>query len=122
MRKRGNTHSPSLRQFGQRVVINTGTWLKRFDVVPTRFRFLPEIYVPFFCLNYFRISEIDGKIVIDYHTIDKDPPKDLTLLHRLLVFKRRRRTPDPIPERTVLEADVLEGNQESGRQSPEAAP
>jgi UDP-2,3-diacylglucosamine pyrophosphatase LpxH len=98
----GHTHSPSLRQFGSRAVINTGTWLKRLDDVPTRFGFLPEIYVPFFCLNYFKISEIDGQIAIDYHKIDKAPPQDLTLVQRLLV-SRRRRTSDPIPERTVLE-------------------
>ncbi len=85
------------------MVINTGTWLKRLDDVPTRFRFLPKIYVPFFCLNYFRISEIEGKIAIDYHRIDKEQPKDLSFLQRLLIFKRRRRSPDPIPERTLLE-------------------
>ena len=100
----GHTHFPSLRQFGSRVVINTGTWLKRLDDVRTRFGFLPNIYVPFFCLNYFRISDADGKITIDYKTIDKAPPKDLSLLQRLLIFRRRRRTSDPVPERTVLES------------------
>jgi hypothetical protein len=84
-------------------VINTGTWLKRLDDVPTRFSFLPYIYVPFFCLNYFRLSDADGKIAIDYKTIDKAAPKDLSLLQRFLIFKRRRRTLEPIPERTVLE-------------------
>jgi hypothetical protein len=29
------------------------------------------------------ISEIDGKIAIDYHKIHKDQPKDLSLLPRL---------------------------------------
>jgi UDP-2,3-diacylglucosamine pyrophosphatase LpxH len=100
----GHTHFPSLREFGTRVVINTGTWLKRLDDVSSHFRFLPKIYVPFFCLNYFRISEAEGKIAIDYHKIDKDPPPDLTLLQRLLVFKKRRQTPDPVPERTLLKA------------------
>lgn len=93
----GHTHSPSLRQFGQRVVINTGTWLKRFDVVPTRFRFLPEIYVPFFCLNYFRISEIDGKIVIDYHTIDKDPPQRPDPIAPAPGFQKAPPDPGPHP-------------------------
>lgn len=100
----GHTHFPSLRKFGTRVVINTGAWLKRLDDVSSHFRFLPKIYVPFFCLNYFRISETGGKIAIDYHKIDKDPPPDLTLLQRLLVFKKRRQTPEPVPERTLLEA------------------
>ena len=99
----GHTHLPSLRRFGNRVVINTGTWLKRLEDVPTRFGFLPEIYIPFFCLNYFRISEAEGKIAIDYRQIDKDPPQDLGLLQRLLVSTKRKKTSDPIPERTLLE-------------------
>ena len=55
----------------------------------------PSIYVPFFCLNYFRISETDGQIAIDYHKIHKDPPPDLNLLQRLLVFKKRRQRAGP---------------------------
>ena len=99
----GHTHFPSLRQLGKRVVINTGTWLKRLEDASSHFRSLPKVYVPFFCLNYFKISETEGKVAIDYYTIHKDQPKDLSLLQRLMVFKRRRQTPDPIPERTLLE-------------------
>lgn len=99
----GHTHFPSLRRFGHRVVINTGTWLKRLDAVKPRIGFLPNIYVPFFCLNYFRISELEGKIAIDYHTIHKGPPPDLTLLQRLLVAQKRLKSQEAIPERTVLE-------------------
>jgi hypothetical protein len=94
---------PSLRHIGPRVVINTGTWLKRLDPVGPRIGFLPSIYVPFFCLNYFRISEANGKIAIDYRHIPKDPPPDLDLLQRLLVFRKHHQTQDPIPERTWLE-------------------
>jgi hypothetical protein len=65
--------------------------------------FLPQLYVPFFSLNYFMISETDGKIAIDYHKIHKDQPKDLSLLQRLLVSKKRGKAQDPIPERTLLE-------------------
>jgi hypothetical protein len=64
--------------------------------------FLPNIYVPFFCLHYFRISETGGLVAIDYHQIPKDPPPDLTLLQRLLVFRKRGKTQDPIPESTLL--------------------
>jgi UDP-2,3-diacylglucosamine pyrophosphatase LpxH len=99
----GHTHMPSLRQFGQRVVINTGTWLKRLDHVKPRFGFLPGIYVPFFCLNYFKISGIDGRIAIDYRIIPKDPPQDLSLLQRLLYSRKRHQLQDPIPEQTWLE-------------------
>ena len=99
----GHTHLPSLRRFGHRAVINTGTWLKRLKDVPARVGYLPEIYVPFFSLNYFKISEADGKIAIDYHRIEKDPPHDLSLLQRLLVSNKRGKTEAPIPARTLLE-------------------
>jgi hypothetical protein len=64
--------------------------------------FLPSIYVPFFCLHYFRISEAGDRIAIDYHQIHKDPTPDLTLLQRLLFYKKRGRVQDPIPEPTLL--------------------
>jgi hypothetical protein len=99
----GHTHMPSVRPSGRRLVINTGTWLKRFEETPTRFGFLPRLFVPVFCLNYFRISEAEGKIAIDYHQIDKAPPKDLDLLQRLLISRKRRLRPDPIAERTWVE-------------------
>jgi hypothetical protein len=99
----GHTHMPSLRHLGPRVVINTGTWLKRLDHLTPRIGFLPSIYVPFFCLNYFRISATDGRIAIDYQQIHKDPPRDLSLLQRLLVYKKHSKAQDPIPERTLLE-------------------
>ena len=99
----GHTHKPSLRQFDNRAVINTGTWLKRFGHESPRVGFLPGIYVPFFSLNYFRLSAASGQIVIDYRQIHKDPPPDLDLLQRLLVSRKRPPEPDPIPERTILE-------------------
>jgi UDP-2,3-diacylglucosamine pyrophosphatase LpxH len=100
----GHTHMPSLRRLGHRVVINTGTWLKQLQDVSTIIGFLPEVYVPFYCLNYFKISEVDGKVAIDYYKIDKEPPQDLGLLQRLLVYPRRKKTQPPIPKRTLLEA------------------
>jgi hypothetical protein len=80
----GHTHFPSLRQVGSRVVINTGTWLKRLDDVRTRFGFLPNIYVPFFCLNYFH-QHTEGEITIDYRQSIK-PAEDLTLLRAVPDF------------------------------------
>jgi UDP-2,3-diacylglucosamine pyrophosphatase LpxH len=100
----GHTHMPSLRRLGQRAVINTGTWLKQLHDVQPRVGFLPEIYVPFYCLNYFKISKVDGKVAIDYHKIDKEQPQELNLLQRLLVFKKHTKAQEPIPERTFLEA------------------
>jgi UDP-2,3-diacylglucosamine pyrophosphatase LpxH len=99
----GHTHKPSLRRFDNRAVINTGTWLKRFNHARPRFGFLPGLYVPFFSLNYFRLSAAGpGRIVIDYRQIHKDPPPDLDLLQRFLVSRKRPPDPALIPEHTVL--------------------
>jgi UDP-2,3-diacylglucosamine pyrophosphatase LpxH len=99
----GHTHAPSLRRLGNRVVLNTGTWLKRLVRVPLRFGYLPDIYVPSYSLDYFKLSEADGKIAIDFQSVYKAQPQELDLLQRLLVSKKRRQMEEPIPDRTVLE-------------------
>ena len=50
----GHTHFPSLRQFGTRVVINTGTWLKRLDDVSSHFRFLTQDLCAFLLSQLFQ--------------------------------------------------------------------
>ncbi|MCK4823733.1 metallophosphoesterase [bacterium] len=99
----GHTHSPSLQRLGERIVINTGTWLKRFERVSPRFGFLPAIYVPAFCLNYFRLKAEDNNIVIEYLKVSKSTPSDLTLVQRMMVSRKRRKKTTPIPKKTVLE-------------------
>ena len=83
-------------------MVNTGTWIKRFERVSPRFGLLPQIYVPSYCLNYFRMHEAEGTVVIEYKKIDKKPAQELTLLQRLLATRDRGSIPESIPERTVL--------------------
>jgi UDP-2,3-diacylglucosamine pyrophosphatase LpxH len=99
----GHTHAPSLRWLGNRVVLNTGTWLKRLERMPTRIGFLPNIYVPFYFLDYFKISAAEGAIAIDFQRVDKAQPQELDLLQRLLVSHKPRQTQEPPLGRTVLE-------------------
>lgn len=99
----GHTHQPSLTKLGDRVVINTGTWLKRLDHVPARLSYLPGIFVPSYCLNYFKISEADGQIVIDYGIYEKDHGQELDLLQRMLAARAGVDDKEPIPRRTVLD-------------------
>ena len=99
----GHTHAPSLRRLGNRVVLNTGTWLKRLVRVPVRFGYLPDIYVPSYFLDYFKLSEADGAIAIDYQRVDKAQPQELDLLQRLLISRKSRQMEEPIPPRTILE-------------------
>ena len=98
----GHTHDAFLERMDGRVIINTGTWLKKLAKVPAHFKFIPDVYYPSFRLNYFRIGEEAGKIVIDYRCIPKDSPSGLTLLQRFLILGRRRGEKDEIPARTVL--------------------
>ncbi len=97
----GHTHRVSLTNIGERVIINTGTWLKRLHRTPTWIGLLPPVYYPSFQLNYFRIGEEEGDVFIEYHTLEKDAPKELSLLERLL--SRRPKLDPEIPERTVIE-------------------
>ena len=100
----GHTHNASLKRLGDRVVINTGTWLKKLERVSARFLLLPSVYHPSFRLNYFRIGEDAGRIVIDYERIRKADPGGLTLFQRLVTRKPKRDALDDIPERTVIDA------------------
>ena len=84
-------------------MLNTGTWLKRLERVPPRFGFLPNIYVPFYFLDYFKISAADGAIAIDFQRVHKAQPQELDLLQRLLVSQKPRQTQEPPLGRTVLE-------------------
>ena len=99
----GHTHKPSLRRVGERAILNTGTWIKRFERAPPRFGFVRQVYVPSFCLSYFRICEEGGKVAIEYRTIEKEPPRELSLLQRVIASRKHREPPEPIPERTLLD-------------------
>jgi UDP-2,3-diacylglucosamine pyrophosphatase LpxH len=98
----GHTHIPSLREVDGRLVINTGTWLKRLEYVPVRVGRLPGVYVPSYRLNWFELDESDGQLRVRYRMIPKDPPRDLTWLERLLILGRRPAQLPAIPEETRL--------------------
>jgi hypothetical protein len=59
-------------------------------------------YVPSFCLNYFRISGERGPVAVEYRTIEKKPPEELSLLQRVIASRTRQDAPEPIPERALL--------------------
>ncbi|MFC4439075.1 MULTISPECIES: metallophosphoesterase [Natrialbaceae] len=99
----GHTHRASLTRWGDRLVLNTGTWLKKLRHVETRFSRLPDIYYPSFRLNYFRIFAEGDRIVVDYEEVETEQPRDLTRFQRLVT---RRPPPEPpIPNRTVIDPE-----------------
>ncbi|MFB6131502.1 MAG: metallophosphoesterase [Salinigranum sp.] len=99
----GHTHRASVTEVDDRVVVNTGTWLKRLYRKSVVLGLLPGVFYSSYRLNYVRISEDDGAVIVDYRVIEKPTPKDLTLLERLLT--RNPRTDVPIPERTVVDSE-----------------
>ncbi|MDS0293681.1 metallophosphoesterase [Halogeometricum luteum] len=107
----GHTHRPSVTEVEDRVVINTGTWLKRLRRIDPAFGVLPPVFYSWYQLNYFRLSAAEnGGVVVDYELVEKAPPNDETWFQRLLTRTPRRE--DGIPPRTVVrparepEADV----------------
>ena len=98
----GHTHRPAVTDVDDRLVLNTGTWLKRLQRVDVLFGVLPPVYYSSYQLNYFRISEAeDGGVRVEYDVIDKPDPDDETLLQRLLTWAPTGDT--VLPAETVVD-------------------
>jgi hypothetical protein len=97
----GHTHRPSLTEVDDRLVINTGTWLKRLRRVDPILGIVPPVYYASYRLNYFRLSATDdGEVRVEYDVIEKSDPDEETLLQRLLTRSPKRES--TIPDRTVV--------------------
>ncbi|WP_306056273.1 metallophosphoesterase [Natronococcus wangiae] len=104
----GHTHRPSMVDVDGRLLVNTGTWLKRLhrrDVVAGH---LPPVFYPSYQLCVVRIASGDEGVVVEYEEIEKPSPtaEELTLTERLLTLGRE---PNPkLPGRAVVESDAPE--------------
>jgi len=97
----GHTHRPSATEVDGRLVINTGTWLKRIHRVDPLLGVLPPVYYDSYQLNYFRLSAADaGDVLVEYDVIEKPDPNDETWLQRLLTRSPRRQR--ELPDKTVV--------------------
>jgi len=110
----GHTHRPSLTEIDDRLVLNTGTWLKRLRRVEGVLGVVPPVYYSSYRLNYFRVTAVgDGRGVrVEYDVIDRADPDEETLLQRLLTREPRRQT--AIPAETVV-SPAPEGRSELER-------
>jgi|GEM_PF-144775 len=98
----GHTHRASVTEVADRVVVNTGTWLRRLHRRSVVLGLLPDVFYPSYRLNYVCISEADGDVVVEYETVQKPNPDDLSLLERLLTPLA---TPqESIPPRTIVDS------------------
>ncbi|WP_231727952.1 metallophosphoesterase [Haloferax profundi] len=96
----GHTHRASLTEVDDRAVVNTGTWLKRLHRKSVMFGILPLVFYSSFRLNYFVVAADGDAVSIEYHRIEKENPKDLTLLETVLT--RKPKLEGAIPDRTVV--------------------
>jgi len=98
----GHTHRPSVRELDDRLLVNTGTWLKRLhrrEVIAGR---LPPVFYPSYQLCVVRITADAGAVAVEYEEIEKPDPsaEELTRTERLLTLSR---TPDAeLPDRHTV--------------------
>jgi hypothetical protein len=98
----GHTHRPSVRKLDDRLLVNTGTWLKRLhrrEVIAGR---LPPVFYPSYQLCVVRIAADAGTVAVEYEEIEKPDPstEELTRTERLLTLSRAPNT--ELPDRHTV--------------------
>ncbi|SFR92482.1 Calcineurin-like phosphoesterase superfamily domain-containing protein [Halomicrobium zhouii] len=98
----GHTHRPNVQTVDGRLLVNTGTWLKRLHRRDGVIGVLPPVFYPSYQLCAVRIAAEPEGVAVEYEEIEKPNPGDeeLTLTERLLTLGRE---PDPaLPDRRVV--------------------
>ncbi len=98
----GHTHRPDVREVGDGLVVNTGTWLKRLHRRDVLAGVVPPVFQPSFQLSYMRITEEEAGVVVEHDTVEKPDPgaEELTLTEQLLIAGDRPET--DVPDRSVV--------------------
>ena len=86
----GHTHRPMIRELDGRLLVNSGTWLKRLHRRDVVAGVLPPVFYPSYQLSAVRIAAEDDAITVAFEPIDKPSPsaEELTLTERLLTLGR----------------------------------
>lgn len=89
----GDNHTASLEkrdlQVGEKIIANTGTWIKLFRPIKSWFR-LPSVYSSYFKLSYLVLEKEKGKIKMSLKHWPKKATQPLTFLERFsIMFKSR---------------------------------
>lgn len=108
----GHTHLPSLVRLdklggGQRVIINSGCWLRQLQPVPPHFRG-PPVFVSRFVLTHVRVFVRDADLRVELWEHPKPAQQSLTRFERLFSWGRRPSQPPPNSE-PVLRATATIG-------------
>ncbi|MCW8172326.1 phosphoesterase [Natrialba swarupiae] len=82
----GHTHRPTINEVDGRLLVNTGTWLKRLHRRDVVTGLLPPVFYPSYQLCVVRIAAEPDGIAVEYEEIVKPSPytEEVTLTERLL--------------------------------------
>lgn len=99
----GHTHRPSVQAVEGRLLVNSGTWLKRLNRRDGIIGLLPPVFYPSYQLTAVCIAAEETGVTVDFEAVEKPSPspEGLTLTERLLTLGRQ---PSPeLPDRAVVE-------------------
>lgn len=104
----GHTHRPKVSEVDGRLVVNTGTWLKRLHRRNVIAGVLPPVFYPSYQLCVVRITTDPNGIAVEYEEITKSSStaEEITLTERLLTLGREP-TPE-LPDRLVVSDEIPE--------------
>ncbi|WP_255191292.1 metallophosphoesterase [Natronobeatus ordinarius] len=109
----GHTHRPGVTAVEDRLLVNTGTWLKRLHRRNVVTGVLPAVFYPSYQLCVVRIAPDPDGVAVEFEAIEKSSPTaaELTRTERLLTLGRE---PNPeLPDRRVVPRRVREATPET---------
>ncbi|MFA9418277.1 metallophosphoesterase [Natrinema sp. HArc-T2] len=110
----GHTHRPTMNEVDGRLLVNTGTWLKRLHRRDVIAGVLPPVFYPSYQLCVVRITSTPEGVVVEYEEIEKPSPStdEITFIERLLTLGREPRP--ELPGRSVVDDEVPESASNAG--------
>ncbi|MFP8952200.1 metallophosphoesterase [Natrialbaceae archaeon A-arb3/5] len=117
----GHTHRPMMADVDGRLLVNTGTWLKRLHRRGVVAGVLPPVFYPSYQLCVVRISAESDGVAVEYEEIEKPNPSadEITLTERVLTLGRE---PNPeLPDRGVVSDDRADTTPDASDQSDSSA-
>ena len=103
----GHTHRPGVLEHDGRLLVNTGTWLKRLHRRDGVIGILPPVFYPSYQLTAVRIADADDGVAVEFEEIDKASPAGEELTRTERFFTVGREPDDDLPAtRTVGSSGV----------------
>lgn len=104
----GHTHDVSLKKIDNRLIINTGSWLKQLNRASSISRFLPDVWLSSYRLSSFCIYEENDQIIVDYEEQPKTSTEKIAWLEWFVTLGQKRKRGKSIPKRTILPVSLEE--------------